>query len=408
VKLTITTPAIYEKKQVYTINDIDPITSKSTQSTVTSDASGRLIIVLNGGAHHIGINKKTDKPNVGMATFQITNMDWATNRQAIKLSVRLLNKGMSVARNVTANLTATRKNTEVIQHQTQFGNIAPNESANGKTEFMFHVKGDSIDMVQFRLDIKDDGRNKWSQVFELPIKKYVEEITNFEIADGKIFTVARSGVETEAVKLGNGNGDGIANPGESIVLLVKDAGKLWRTDLSFSNKYLNPFGINKRKSDNWTNFDHVGASAKYDVPLIAGNCPQNESLKFFAEYWLPEYPFHIIRQGVIKIKVQGKDVTAPIIDSIYTDGNNTVTVKAYDGSPISSLHVKLVHTKDASKVIELELKDDGRNGDRAAEDHLFSVIVPEQKFGFYHATAIAKDTHGNESWKETARELILH
>ena len=76
------------------------------------------------------------------------------------------------------------------------------------------------------------------------LKKNLPEIKDFEIADGKIFTVAKGGIDTETVLLGHGNGDGIANPGESIVLLVKDQNKYWRTDLSFSDQFVNPFGIN--------------------------------------------------------------------------------------------------------------------------------------------------------------------
>ena len=77
--------------------------------------------------------------------------------------------------------------------------------------------------------------------------------------------------------LGHGNGDGIANPGESIVILVKDQNKYWRTHLTFSDKYVNPFGLNKRMSDDWTSFDHVGASAKYSVPLISSDCPDDHA-----------------------------------------------------------------------------------------------------------------------------------
>ena len=63
-------------------------------------------------------------------------------------------------------------------------------------------------------------------------------------------------------------------------------------------------------SDDWAPFDHVGASAKYSVPLISSDCPENHPIDFFAEYWLPEYPLHIIKQGIIKIEVKGKDNTA--------------------------------------------------------------------------------------------------
>ena len=77
--------------------------------------------------------------------------------------------------------------------------------------------------------------------FEIPLKNNLPEIKDFEIADGRIFTVAKEVLIDETVLLGHGNGDGIANPGESIVLLVKDQNKYWRTDLYFSDQFVNPF-----------------------------------------------------------------------------------------------------------------------------------------------------------------------
>jgi hypothetical protein len=126
----------------------------------------------------------------------------------------------------------------------------------------------AFEIEKFKLTIQDENKNEWIEFFEIPIKKDVPEIKDFEIADGKIFTVAKSGTDVETVLLGKGNGDGVANPGESIVILVKDQNKYWRTNLSFSDEYVNPFGVNTRMSDDWSSFDHVGASAKYSVPCF--------------------------------------------------------------------------------------------------------------------------------------------
>jgi len=234
------------------------------------------------------------------------------------------------------------------------------------------------------------------------------EIKNFEIADGRIFTVAKGGIDNETVLLGHGNGDGIANPGESIVLLVKDQNKYRRTDLYFSDQFVNPFGINTRRTDNWDDFDHVGASEKYDIPLIASNCPENHIIDFFAEYWLPDYPLHIIRQGVIKIKVQGKDVTPPRISRVDIPGDNTISVKAYDGSKIQSVKATFILKEDPEKSFEIELKDDGLAEDRVKEDRLFSKKIPEQKFGFYRVVVQAVDSFGNKTIEEAPGEFLLH
>ena len=45
--------------------------------------------------------------------------------------------------------------------------------------------------------------------------------------------------------------------------------------------------------------------------LISSDCPENQVIDFIAEYWLPDYPNHIIRQGKVAVKVTGSDQTPP-------------------------------------------------------------------------------------------------
>ncbi|MDH4093077.1 MAG: hypothetical protein OEV24_21640, partial [Cyclobacteriaceae bacterium] len=225
---------------------------------------------------------------------------------------------------------------------------------------------------------------------------------------GKIFTVAKGGNDSETISLGSGNGDGIANPGESIVLLVKDQNKYWRTDSFSPDPYINPFGINIRMSDYWGNYDHVGGSAKYDIPLISSDCPENHVIDFFAEYWLPDSPLHIIKQGVIKITVQGKDTTPPQIRWVQAPGDNTIQVKAYDGSKIQSVKAKLLPAEDPSKSFEIELNDDGTSGDRTDSDNVFGNKIPDQKFGIYRIDIIATDSFGHTIIRESDETFVFH
>src|SRR5436190_6951295 len=346
VNLTIITPGLYEKNQTYIIQDIDIKKSKTSTKTIRSDNSGRLEISLNGSVHEIGINKIRDIANLCIDDVEIGNMNWATNGKDVSLSIKILNKGLSTGRKVRAKLSATRKSAAIIQSQCQFGSIGVNEIKSSQSPFSFHVSADSIEIEKFKLTIQDENNNQWIDFFEIPLKKDLPEIKDFEIADGKIFTVAKGGVDSETVLLGHGNGDGIANPGESIVLLVKDQNKHWRTSLFSSDQFVNPFGINIRQSDDWTNFDHVGASAKYSVPLIASSCPPNHNIEFFAEYWLPDYPYHIIKQGLIKINMKGTDATPPQISWVHVTGDDIIQVKVYDGSKIRSVKAKFILKED--------------------------------------------------------------
>ncbi|HUQ67705.1 MAG TPA: alpha/beta hydrolase-fold protein [Flavitalea sp.] len=407
VQLMITTAPLYEKNQPYMINDLDLNNNKRNQYTLQSDDEGRLMITVNGSIHEIGINKKMDKPQLAVADVTLHDVGWATQGREIKLGLRILNKGMAIAKNVHATISPFRKNVKVIKGDASIGVIGLNE-IKGAAAVSFISNTDSIEIIKLRVDIKDDNNNQWTEYIDVPVKKQVQEIKDFEIADGRIVSVVRSGVDIESILLGKGNGDGIANRGETIVVLVKDSGKLWRTDLTFSDRYLNQGDVVSRKSDNWTNMDHVGGSAKYDEVLISAEYPHDSTVETFAEYWLPRYPMHIIKQGVIKFKVSGKDATPPTINDIQLHGDNVIEVKITDGSNISDVSAKLIKQNEFEKMIDLQLKDDGKDGDKTANDHIYSMRLHDQKFGIYRIIVEAADSSGNKSSREGNGSFVAH
>lgn len=406
VRIAIKTPAIYEPNQSYLINDLNTTTQHASQKNVKSDQEGRLTLHLDGDLHEIGINKKTDKPNLSVTSTAIRNRPWATHDEEVQIAVTVLNKGLSTAKKVRASLTATRPGTAVANGLANIADIAANESESAT--FSFRVEGADLEMTRLKITLRDDKRNEWTEHIDIPVKKKVAEIRDFEIADGRLVTVVKSGIDTETVTLGHGNGDGIANPGESIVVLVRDGDKLWRTDLTTNDPHVNPFGINVRKSDSWSPFDHVGASAKYDVPVIASNCPENHAIDFFVEYWQPEYPLHIIRQGTVTVNVKGKDATAPVIGDVRATGDNIIQVNLIDGSDVRNVRATVIDEKDPKKTLVTELTDDGMNGDRAKDDMVFSVKIPSQVFGIFRVLIEAEDAAGNKTRHEPEERFVLH
>src|SRR5437763_9363517 len=106
------------------------------------------------------------------------------------MSKRLLNKGMSAGNHINAKLSATGNKADVLKNESKFGPINANEMQYCNTPFTFQVRADSIEIVKFRLTIKDGNKNVGYEFFELPIKRDLPEIKNFEIADGRMLTVA--------------------------------------------------------------------------------------------------------------------------------------------------------------------------------------------------------------------------
>jgi poly(3-hydroxybutyrate) depolymerase len=408
VNLTVTTPPLYEKNQRYTIHDFNTRTGTASVKTILSNPNGTLQISLTGGGHEVGINKNVDKPNVTVARVHVANMAWATHNKDIILNIQLFNKGASLAKNVKGKLSGTRNTAHITQGDFTFGDIPLNRTADGKAAFKLRVSADSIEVERFQLTLQDADNNVWTTYFEVPFKKDVPEIKSFQVADGRVLTVVNGAKDSVTLRLGRGNGDGIPNPGESIVIVVRDQNKLWRTDLTFSDPYLNPFGVNVRRSDNWTPFDHVGGSAKYDIPLISSDCPDNHPMTFFVEYWQPEYPYHIIRQGRVKIVVKGTDKTPPQVEWVKNRGDNAIQVKAHDGSRIQSVKLKLTSKSDSTKSLDVDLNDDGIAGDITANDRVFTRKVEQQKFGMYKVSVEAVDSFGNKSIEDAGDDFILH
>ena len=399
VQLSVTTAPLYEKDQEYIIHDIDQNGGRVSKKIIKSDQSGRLKISFNGSQHEIGINAVEAPPNICIASFNVENMSWATPGKEVAISVKLLNKGGTIAKGVKAKLLKTRNSATVVHDESGYGSMEVNNTKDPSIPFTFIVQTDSIEMERFQLIITDKKSNEWSEFFDVSLRVDQPEIIEFEIADGKIFEVAEAGDDTATVYLGIGNGDGIPNPGESIVILIKDQNRYWRTYLHTSDKNVNPLGINIRISDNWGSYDHVGGSAKYSVPVLSSDCPQNHVIDFFAEYWLPDYPNHIIRRGKVSIKVIGTDTTPPQLQWVKVSGDNVIQAKIYDGGKIQTVKAKLISIEAPEKFFEVELTDDG---------HIFSKKIPDQKFGLYNVEIEALDFFGNKMVEMKPDVIVLY
>lgn len=231
--------------------------------------------------------------------------------------------------------------------------------------------------------------------------------------------VADAGAFETSMVLGIGNGDGIANPGESIVILVKDEIKisytkselskgvkrLIRTRADSSSKYINPHGEYLREMDQWHRFDSVGGSAKISIPTIASDCPEGTSLALFVEYWRPDpdqYRCHDMERGVVHIQVSGQDKTPPVVRWAKANGNNVLAARVIDGGSIDNVKATL-HPRNEerqymrldAKTVTLTLTDDGLGADSVGGDGVFTVAIPRLKLRLYNIEIEACDSQGN-------------
>jgi hypothetical protein len=125
--------------------------------------------------------------------------------------------------------------------------------------------------------------------------------SDFQISDHRTFQVFQRAIETQALTLGEGNGDGHANPGEQIVILFPDGDAFRAAELFSQDSCLD---LAMRRSDNWATYDHVGASAKYTLAKISQTCPTGHVITLRASVLFPNKPNHQLHESTLEIRVQ--------------------------------------------------------------------------------------------------------
>jgi hypothetical protein len=79
-----------------------------------------------------------------------------------------------------------------------------------------------------------------------------------------------------------------------------------------------------------------------------------------------------------------------------------------DGGDVQSVTAKMIRQYELDKVIDVQLKDDGTNGDRTANDHVYSAQIADQKFAIYRIVVEALDASGNRVGKEANGLFVGH
>ncbi|MBK8503808.1 MAG: hypothetical protein IPL46_17305 [Saprospiraceae bacterium] len=312
---------------------------------------------------------------------------------------------MAASGEIEIELSTLNKKVIISRPESSSLSVGVNQTQKCQTPFVFQVEDDEMEVVKFRARIKN-GATTWEQDFVVPITANLSPVQEYVIGDGGVYTVAKGGNDLDTVEIGQGNADGIPNPGEFIEILVKDNDMLWRTEASVQGPYANPFGIHLRKSDNWGSYDHVGGSAKNSTIVIASDCPDGEQIDLSLEYWRPDYPYHIIGKGSVKLEIVGSDQTPPQIAWVQIPADNLLQVKLHDGSVIDRVQATFID-KDKN-TFDLTLNDRGIDGDAVGSDNVFCGLVPKQKFGFYRLILEAEDSFGNKVKQEVLEKFLLH
>lgn len=290
VHMRMTTARLYAPKEEVPVTVIRTRDGEMRRMSEKADSSGRLHFDLDGEEYEVGIGSR---PVLALTGFKVEGAAWVTDTRPAHVRVRFLNKGGGASPAMRLRWQTSNPGVQIDGGNAMVPELMPGKSA--EVPLIFTVSDATREIVKV-FAIAGDVRLP----LEVPTFPPAEETTDFRIADGVTLPVYQHAVEKKASALGTGNGNGQANAGERIAILLPD-GDAYRAAELFTNDAC--VDLTDRVSDEWGNYDHVGASAKYSLPLIRTDCAPGHTIRMLARELLPDKPNHKIRYAAVEIKV---------------------------------------------------------------------------------------------------------
>ena len=393
VTVRISTDPVYAPGKAYRVTDVNRSSGEVRNIRTKSDSQGRLHFRLDGDVHEIGISEDA-APILTLAGSRIVNAPRAAAGQSLRLKLSLLNKGAAEARNIRVSVKSPASGVTVRTPRVSLSRIAAGESAEIPEELVVELDDAAREML--RLLINLDGVDV---PLDVPVFPKANPIADYVIADGTKLAVWQRAVQRSEGVLGVGNGDGKAQPGEMIVIAARDGNAVRPVEVFTSDPCLD---TSKRVSDPWAAYDNVGATAKSTILLIASSCSGPRDIPLFVRYQLPSKPEHGLKEHVLSLSISGRDTIPPHAESAAVRHWNRVETRIIDGARVASAVATLT---SAATVLRFPLNDDGRGGDLAAGDGIFTGLAPNPPVGRYALRIEAKDEFGNSTDRLMEEEL---
>jgi hypothetical protein len=257
-----------------------------------ADSEGRLHFELDGDEYLVGVGPAAI---LALGDFEVQDARWATDGKPVRVRVRVWNRGAAPSSPTALRWETPNANVVIPTPLEGLPSIGAGKSAN--VALQFSVDDPEREVVKLYAVI---GTNRLP--LEIPTFPDAPAAQNFRIADGRELTVYQGGIKRVPLTLGKGNGDGQANPGETLAILLPD-GDAWRAAELFTNDSC--VDLAERVSDEWSDYDHVGASAKYSLPVIQHGCPPGHIVRMLARVQLPHAPDHRIEYFTVEFAVSG-------------------------------------------------------------------------------------------------------
>ena len=290
VKLSIETDKLYPPRRPQTVTIVRLRDGNVQRKTIAASAAGRLSLDLDGDEYEVGIGAGAV---LALAGYQLDEAAWATAGVPLHVRMQFWNKGAAASKPTVLHWLSPNPGVAVTPVTTDVAAIP----AGQPTEVPLTVT--VIDPKRAMVKVMAVQGDTRMPVY-IPLFPPARPFTDFHIADGQSVRIYQHANQKVKIMLGDGNGDGIANPNERIAILLPED-DVYRAAEIFTNDFCVDNTL--RAFDDWSDYDHVGASAKYSLPFIKPNCPNGHVIHALARVLLPDKPNDVMRYAAIEVQV---------------------------------------------------------------------------------------------------------
>ena len=279
VRLSIVSAPIFASESTHMATFLRLRDGYARRVPLRADAQGRLSFELDGDAYQVGFSAA---PLIAVTGYEIADAAWATVGEPLKLLVKFANVGAGPSRPMEVRWEGADAGVTFDAPSSRLAGLAPGESA--AVPVTVSAAGSTRTYLRFAAIA---GTSRLPVV--VPVYPHADATKVFQIADGATVEVMRRGVATVERTFGEGNRDGHAAPGESFAVLIPDGEVLRAAELFTGDPCVD---LSVRGSDDWSEYDHSGASVEYSLPRIGTECEPGHVVHFLARVLLPHAPLH--------------------------------------------------------------------------------------------------------------------
>jgi hypothetical protein len=274
VRINVETAPIYQPNTTYSLLDYNVTQDSKELKSVESDPEGRIGFAVNHENHQIGIYRKKDPPEIVYLAHKVDERDiFLNHHESSSLKLRLLNRGGSAAKNIRIELSCTNPAVAFEDPVIEIDELPQGEPVWIDPNFRITASNEppangAPFRLKFHLSISD-RKHTWEDDFEAPVMYDVPEFTNIGIDDG------------DSEIFGSGNGNNIAEPGESVMIYeISHRTKLYYDDPCIDGERIHV----DLQPDKWG--DGYAVSS---VIHISEGCPIGHKINFLASYEVKEW-----------------------------------------------------------------------------------------------------------------------